>query len=218
MWRQLNETTEPRPFTEQERTDYLKSIAARPTDEFTELIWASLLAEVKKGVADLPVTANWLDRVYGRGNWVPTNCFCHEQASGKRRRIDNARKSGCNRATRQTEKLAMNTAMAPTLAAKLSVRKASMCPHDSAAYNLVAKGLRIGGEDMPNAFRSIPIMPTHLCHNIVAAKDPATGELRYWQMYAAFLDSRARCTDSAARPPSWRQPGAEQGAYYGACT
>ena len=40
---------------------------------------------------------------------------------------------------------------------------------------------------MPNAFRSILIMPTHLCHNIVAAKDPATGEVRYWQVYAALF-------------------------------
>ena len=37
VWRELNETTEPRPFTEEERTDYLKSIAARPTDKFTRI-------------------------------------------------------------------------------------------------------------------------------------------------------------------------------------
>ena len=67
VWKQLTETSEPVAFTKQERTEYLKSIAARPMDEYTDFIWDSLLAEVEKGVADPPVTANALDRIYGTG-------------------------------------------------------------------------------------------------------------------------------------------------------
>ena len=102
------------------------------------------------------LTANELDKIFGKGKWVPTNCFCLEQAN-KWRRIDNSRKSSRNRATRQTEKLIMNTAMATTLAARTIVRMVRKKPKTHAADRVLAKGIMIGGEDMPNAFRSIPI-------------------------------------------------------------
>jgi len=44
-----------------------------------------------------------------------------------------------------------------------------------------------GGEDMPNAFRGIPTLVEHLVHNIVAAKNPVTGKLEFFQMYAALF-------------------------------
>ena len=40
---------------------------------------------------------------------------------------------------------------------------------------------------MPKAFRSITILPDHLSSNIVVAKDPASKQVRYWQIYAALF-------------------------------
>ena len=67
---------EPAEFTPAERKEYLKSIEARPTDEHTQFIWDSLREEVNKGVADSHTSANELDKRFGKGKWVPTNCFC----------------------------------------------------------------------------------------------------------------------------------------------
>ena len=47
VWQQLHGTIDPQHFSDQEKADYLKSIAARPMDEYTGFIWDSFLAEVK---------------------------------------------------------------------------------------------------------------------------------------------------------------------------
>ena len=83
--------------------------------------------------------------------------------------------------------LAMNMAVAPALAARTLVRMAREEPRGPAARKLLKAGVRIGDKDMPNAFRSILILPEHLSSNAVAAKDPVSREVRYWQMYAALF-------------------------------
>ena len=46
--------------------------------------------------------------------------------------------------------------------------------------------LESGGDDLPQAFRHIPIKPEHLCFNIVAVRNPTTGEWRF-QIARALL-------------------------------
>ena len=50
-----------------------------------------------------------------------------------------------------------------------------------------AAALESGGEDLPDAFRSIPLLYEYLRRNIVMVKDPHTQELLFNQMLAALF-------------------------------
>ena len=47
--------------------------------------------------------------------------------------------------------------------------------------------LESGGEDLPDAFRTIPVVKTYLNRNIVMVRHPQTGRLQFVQMYAALF-------------------------------
>ena len=47
--------------------------------------------------------------------------------------------------------------------------------------------LESGGKNLPDAFRTIPIVKTYLNQNIVMVRHPQTGRLQFVQMYAALF-------------------------------
>ena len=135
-----------------------------------------------------------MDRHHEKANRTPTPCFCHEQANGKKCRINNAKQSQRNNLTRQSEKLVMANAMAPAAAAKLLLPRAPALraagPGQSLAAALdemLTEGMLTGGEEMPNAFKKNPIIPKHVRHNIVAATHPVSCGIGFWQVYAALF-------------------------------
>ena len=67
-----------------------------PVDEDTQPLWDLLLPEHEIDVPDLPVSAGALDARHGAGTRMPTPCFCHTQASGKKRRMNDAERPGRN--------------------------------------------------------------------------------------------------------------------------
>ena len=86
-----------------------------------------------------------------------------------------------NSATERVEKLRMNSALTPVAAASLMYETlqdigASPVPR-----------LESGGEDLPNAFRAIPIREDHLRYNVVGTKNPKTAEVRYFVILAALF-------------------------------
>ena len=127
-------------------------------------------------MADSPLWGESLTRKYHPLQWMPTPCFCHVQASGKKRRIDNAKRSGKNRLTQRSEKFCFNNALMPGVVVKAVLNEADK---KGVLQEAIDAGFASGGEDMPDAFRSIPIKQEHLHHNIVGAKNPVTGKLEY---------------------------------------
>ncbi len=51
--------------------------------------------------------------------------------------------------------------------------------------------LESGGEDVSDAYRTIPVEEAYLRHNLVMLRHPATGALRFVQMYAALFGQGA---------------------------
>ncbi len=51
--------------------------------------------------------------------------------------------------------------------------------------------LESGGEDVPDAYRTIPVEEAYLRHNLVMLRHPTTGALRFVQMYAALFGQGA---------------------------
>ena len=158
-----------------EKPCLMRELDARPPEEEAQFLWDSLIEEHTKGVADLPVTEEEMDARHQR--WAPTGCFCHKQASGKRRRIDNAKRSGKNRMTQRSEKFTMTNALLPALMLRVLFAVAFAM---GASAEISRMAFETGGEDMPDAFRGIPTRVDNLQHFFVAAKDPIMGVLMFF--------------------------------------
>ena len=122
-----------------------------------------------------------LDQKWGAGRWIPLPTFDHVQASGKHRRIDNGLASGHNEATAYSEALESCNAFQPGFTAKLFYQEmvSAGVPRD------VIRGVVIEsrGEDMPDAYRWLPVAESDQCLNIVAAYD---AENRVWTYQEIF--------------------------------
>ena len=130
----------------------------RAMPEEAQFLWDSCMAEVEAKVAHKPVSKAVMDQVFGRGRYTALPYFVVVQACGKKRRIDNAKAQGANAATRYTEKFGLANAFAPAAGARALRRAVYKLGLDDETAELVLH-LESGGEDMPDAFRSIPIVP-----------------------------------------------------------
>ncbi len=140
--------------------------------------------ERQKKVALEPVSEDVLVAKYGRGRYSAIPCFVHTQACGKERRIDNAKKSKGNATTQYTEGFWLSNACAPALSARMlpqAGRKQGLPPE----VMLRLLHLESGGEDLPDAFRSIPVVAAYLHRNVVMVHHPETGRLKFVQVSAA---------------------------------
>ena len=161
--------------------DLISSITNDKPHEEIDFIWESCKKEHGKGFGGDLMTREHFDNVYGRGSWSPIPAFCVAQSCGKKRRIDNGRRGGQNAATAYTEKSRLCSAFQPGLHVRLVHEEANR-----AGVDLKAEGIELetGGEDLPDAFRSIPCRPEDLDINIVAARDPSTQQVHYQQIFA----------------------------------
>ena len=80
----------------------------------------------------------------------------------------------------------MNSALTPAIGVKL-VFRAAAAVGPAVLEEVVRQGFLSGGEDMPDAFRAIPTAVAELVHSLVAARDPQTRELMFFQLYAALF-------------------------------
>ena len=104
-----------------------------------------------------------VDDRFGVGQWRPMERFMIVQADGKKRVIDNARKSQHNEQTTlfetiHTVSVDFVASVASMLAAELPVGQDS----------LPWLNMRLGTDDLPDAYRGLPVCDSHLCFSIVA--------------------------------------------------
>jgi hypothetical protein len=153
--------------------------AERPSDE-AEFLWESCLKEEKSGWAGNLMSEAQTDAIFGKGAWLPIPCFCVVQGT-KRRRVDNAKKLGHNSTMAAAECLHMCSALQPAIAAKTLQKAADSLGHPW--------GLRLqsAGEDLPNAYRSLPVRPEDLRANIVAVRKPACKTMYFQSCYALLF-------------------------------
>eukprot|EP00971_Amphidinium_carterae_P325954 6456531-Amphidinium_carterae.1 len=78
----------------------------------------------------------------------------------------------------------MCNAFQPAVHAKLLWEQGARLNLDFAAHHL---SLECGGEDLPDAYRQVPCDPRHLRYNIVAVKNPNTGETKFQIVYAMLF-------------------------------
>ena len=149
----------------------LESLEHDRISEDGEFLWASCLKEATKGFGEEPCSREEMDRRHGAGRWASVPSFCHTQANGKQRRIDNGKRGLQNAWTRFLEKLRLCTAIQPLIVVKLFLLLAT-----TLGINLQAEGFDFesGTEDMPDAYRYVPCSTADLNVNVVAVRHPET--------------------------------------------
>lgn len=104
-----------------------------------------------------------LDDRFGVGQWRPMERFMILQADGKKRVIDNARKSLHNTHTELFETI-------HTVSVDFVAAVASMISHRSADEDEFPEWiqLRLGTDDLPDAYRGVPVNDAHQRFSVVA--------------------------------------------------
>ena len=129
----------------------------------------------KRGVAGPRLSARDCDEKYGVGGWAAVPRLDLLQGD-KHRPIDDGRRGGHNACMSFAERLDLCGADQPLLHAK--------CLHESCQGEGVSPVVRSrhrllsGSEDLPQAYRWIPVAPEDMCANIVAVFNR---DLQQWQ-------------------------------------
>lgn len=154
-----------------EATDRI--VTSRPPRHHEEIL-KQTLAEVEKGFCSELRTRSWFDGHFGVGQWRPLERFIIQQSDGKMRVIDNCKRTLHNRNTRMSETIyTINVdfvaAVFQMLAHLLEVEVSDgfsrfewLCP-------------RLGTEDLPDAYRGLPVQSEHLPYSVISVYDAALG-------------------------------------------
>ena len=131
--------------------------------EHADFLFQSVVKEEQSGWCSQFMSEEEVDQLFPRG-WAPIPSFCHEQASGKLRRIDNANASDATEAVATSEQATMHSAFQPGLVARAVYRQLQVL---GVHPRSLADSLETGGEDVPDAYRGLPVSAEDLCCNIV---------------------------------------------------
>ena len=155
-------------------------VRSRPPRHFED-IYKVTVEEQNKGFCGPFETRLELDDKYGPGQWRPLERFMIIQADGKQRVIDNARKSGHNLHTAMSETITtVNVDFVACLGRMLAT---ALFDSDSLPKDLPPwLGLRLGTDDLPDAYRGLPVCDEHLRFSIVAVFVPESG----WRFATLF--------------------------------
>eukprot|EP00435_Cladocopium_sp_Y103_P044302 s412_g12.t1 len=130
--------------------------------------------EQAKGFCGPFLTRAEVDDLYGRGRWRHLERFIIVQSCGKMRVIDNARKTGHNSHTSMSETISTTSVDFIASSARMVAQALCGSHHTPAAY-LEWLQLRIGTDDLPDAYRGLPVCDDHLRYSMVAIHVPDLG-------------------------------------------
>ena len=128
---------------------------------------------------------------WGLGKWRAVPRFALHQGE-KVRPIDNARKGKHNDATTASDKLVLCNAAQPVIDARALAEAAADL---GIASTLANHRLHTGGEDMPNAFRTVPCSTADYDVNIVGIYDPTLKQWRFQEMWALMFGCASGVTN-----------------------
>ena len=149
-----------------------------PADPHAAFLVDCCRKDAAKGFGEPLTTAEDLDTRFGRGGWCSNPRFSVAQSSGKVRPIDDGKRSGVNDATSFVESLVLCSPLQPCVCARLIAEEAAAIGSDAEVMRL-----EVGGEDLPDAFRHIPVAPADYCCNIVAVQEPSNGTWLFQLMF-----------------------------------
>ena len=142
-------------------------MASKPPLHFED-IFATTVEEQEKGFCSPFLTKAQVDAVFGPGRWRPLERFLIKQADGKKRMIDNARKTLHNSCTSLHETISTTNIdfVANVASDVLRAFHLKSSPLDDPDLHWL--DLRVGTDDLPDAYRALPVAPPHQAASIIA--------------------------------------------------
>eukprot|EP00435_Cladocopium_sp_Y103_P048679 s223_g14.t1 len=148
--------------------------ASRPP-RFADRIYEATVEEQEKSFCSPFHTRSALDAMFGRGMWRPLERFLIVQPDGKERVIDNARRTLHNSSTSMLETIyTVHLDFIPAVLKQLAHRLQVGSPADWSGRFPWAH-FRLGTDDLPDAYRGLPVSEDHLPYSAVAVWVPQLG-------------------------------------------
>ena len=142
------------------------ALLARPPPRHHAEILKITREEQDRGFCGPFLTRLEVDDLYGPGEWRPLERFLIQQADGKCRCIDNARRTGHNAHTQLLETITtVNVDCIASFARMVcDGLQLQQPPFESCPW----LSLRLGTDDLPDAYRGLPVADTQLRFSLVA--------------------------------------------------
>ena len=137
-------------------------------------IFEQTVAEQNKGFCSKFYSRSALDSMFGCNQWRPLERFQIVQADNKRRMIDNARRTEHNAYTSLSETIfTVSIDFVASVAAALCRRLGDQAGPPEEVFQWLR--LRLGTDDLPDAYRGLPVRPDHQRFSVVAIYVPGSG-------------------------------------------
>ena len=172
--------------------------------------------EQRKGYCSRFYTREEIDAMFGKSQWRPLERFLIVQPCGKKRVIDNARKTSHNAATVMSETIhTVHIDFIASVLADLSSRLGLGTPPWEVP-GLEWLQARIGTDDLPDAYRQLPVSPSQQGFSVISIHIPGVGwrfsllwglafglesavvNFNRWPMLAIAASRRCACSLAAA--------------------
>eukprot|EP00435_Cladocopium_sp_Y103_P006376 s317_g2.t1 len=160
--------------------DDLRRLLHGPPPKHAETILKITEEEQTKRFCSPFYTASDLDRLYGPAQWRFMERFLITQPDGKQRVIDNGRKSGHNRMTQMQETITTVNVDFVATTAQMVFHTLASSGSPPAALPWLA--LRLGTDDLPDAYRGLAVCDSHLRFSNIAIFIPSQG----WRFTTLF--------------------------------
>ncbi len=134
----------------------------------SEFLVAECLKDEERHMGDRLRTLQEMNERWGEGQWRPLPRFLVVQGNGKKRACDDGLRAGHNEATVVLDKLVLCSASQPGICAKALLAAATSIGADLAAENILVES---GTDDLPDAYRHVPVDPEQLNMHVVAVYD-----------------------------------------------
>ena len=162
------------------QADLDKLLTSRPPP-FARDILDVTEAEMAKGFCGPLRSKCDLDQEFGKGNRRFLERFLVVQPDGKKRVIDNGRKSGHNVHTQMHETISTVTVDFIATVARMLLERMPFTDQDLSDQHPWC-ALRLGTDDLPDAYRGLPVCDNHLRYSNIAVFVPQVG-WRFTTMY-----------------------------------
>ena len=154
----------------------VERIMRSPPPLFQTEIWTTTQEEQAKGFCGPLRSRQWMDRKYGVGLWRPLERFLIRQADNKLRVIDNAKKTGHNAVTEMCETITTTSVDFISAVTQDFLQQLGISSLEE-LHRYPWFQPPVGTDDLPDAYRGLPVAPAQQGFSIIAICHPLQG----WQ-------------------------------------
>ncbi|CAE7402748.1 unnamed protein product [Symbiodinium sp. CCMP2456] len=166
---------DPAEWLRREGASVVDDLLTKGPPKDHDVILKVTLEEIQKGFCSPLMSRAEVDKRFGRGRWRPLERFVITQPDGKQRVIDNARKTGHNAHTYMLETI--HTVSVDFVASCVRDVFRTLFPNCSDAVPPPCDwmAVRLGTDDLPDAYRGHPVDDDQLRFSVVSIWIPGSG-------------------------------------------